>query len=159
MSVFNPAIFIGEAVPGSTAGAPLSADANGNLISGITNFIVTSTTPATTASSTDALLTGMSVTPPLAGTYLVLFSADVTSPTAGAAISFSIYVNAAQIGASLAKIIPFSGGTLTTGNARANVDCMSIQTITAGEVIEIEWSTSAGTMTCNNRRLIVVRLS
>lgn len=155
MSVFNPAIFIGEAVPGSTPGAPLSSDANGNLISGI-NSIEVSATASATAPGTEALMTGMAITP-VPGTYIAMFSTDITSGSAGAAISVSIYVNGVQDAASLRKIIPFSGGTLTSGNARAAVSINRTIIVTTGDV-EIRWSTSNSGPTCASRVLTLLRI-
>lgn len=115
------------------------------------------TATATTSSGTDAILTSMTLTP-IAGTYMVWFSCDVTSPTAGAAISFSIYVGGVQKADSLRKIIPFSGGTLTSGNARAVAATNGVVTVNGSQAITIEWSTSAGTMTAGARTLNTLRV-
>lgn len=111
---------------------------------------------ATTTSSTDAVLTSMTITPPTPGTYHVSFASSVTSATSGAAISFSVYVGGSQNGTSLIKVIPFSGGTLTSGSARGAVACLAVATVNGSQAIAIEWSTSGGTATCGPRTLTVM---
>lgn len=118
---------------------------------------VSATATASTGSGTDVLLTTMSITAS-AGTYLVWFSTDVTSATAGAAISFSLYNNGVQIATTLRKIIPFSGGTLTSGNARAAVSINKSVTITTG-ALEVRWSVSSGTSTCAARTFNMLRIT
>lgn len=158
MSIFNPSIFQGEQSFGTTPGAPLSTDANNQVISGISAIEVSDTATATTSSGTDAVMTTMTITP-TPGTYLALFSCDINSPTAGAAISVSFYLAGTQISTTLRKIIPFAGGTLTSGSARAAVSLNKIVTVGTGQTIDVRWSTSAGTVTAASRDFQLVRLS
>lgn len=118
---------------------------------------VSSTASATAPTSTDALMTGMTITPS-AGVYLAFFDTDITSGTAGAAISVSLYINGTQDASTLRKIIPFSGGTLTTGNARAAVALHRTITVTTGDV-EVRWSTSNAGPTCGARVLSLLRIT
>lgn len=158
MSVFNPAVFIGEAVPGSTPGAPLSVDASGNLISGISNTEVTATGSITAGTGADTLMTSMTITP-VVGTYLIMFSCDIDSATAGAVTSVSIYVGGTQVGASLRKLAPFDGGALSATTARCGAFTQSIQAVNGSQAIEIRWSASSGTNTAAARTLTILRLS
>lgn len=158
MSIIRNSTFIGKGVLGSTVGAPLSADANGLLVSGIATTEVTATAAVTAGTGADALLTGMTITPVL-GTYLVLFSCDLNCSTAGAATSFSIYVGGSQIAASLRKVAPFDGGTLSAGSARCGVAINSLVTVNGSQAIEIRWSASNGTNQASTRILDVVRMS
>lgn len=112
---------------------------------------------ATTTSGTDAVLTSMTITPG-AGTYMVWFSSSITSNNAGAAISYSYYVNAVQKAATLNKISPFDGGTLSATTARGAVSLVSLITVTAGQAIDVRWSTSGGTATCGPRTLAYLRI-
>lgn len=140
----------------------LTSDANGlaswqqTMTANATEVSATAT--ATVNSSTDALITGMTFTPSVTGTYLILFSCDINSGTAGAAISVSYYFNGAQAANSLRKIIPFAGGTLTTGSARACVSINDINACTAGQAVEVRWSISSGSATTASRTLDVIRL-
>lgn len=137
-----------------------STDVQSAIVESTHNLIegeASATADATTNSGTDSLLTGMTDTP-VAGTYLVWFSTTITSPTAGAAISISIYVGGVQKADSLRKIIPFSGGTLTSGNARGGVFTNGVVTVNGSQAIEIRWSTSSGTMTSGPRTLNILRV-
>lgn len=117
------------------------------------------TAVATTSSTTDALMDSMTVTPPQAGTYLVLFNTDVNSATAGAAISVSYYVAGVQVAASLRKIIPFDGGALSAGAARGIAALQDIIVVTGSQAIEVRWSISSGTATAAARSLITLRVA
>lgn len=157
MSVINPILFIGEAVLGGTPGVSLQTDGNGLLASGISVIEVSATANATAPVTTDALMTGMTITP-TAGTYLAFFSTDIVSGSAGAAISVSIYNNGVQDGSSIRKIIPFSGGTLTSGTGRGAVSINRTVVVTTGTV-EIRWSTSNAGPTAASRVFTLVRIA
>lgn len=117
---------------------------------------VSATASTTVNTSTDTLMNTMSVAAS-PGTYLVYFSCDLSSPTAGAVVSVSIYQNATQVPQSLRKIMPFTGGTLTTGSQRVGCSTNGLITLTAGS-IEIHWSTSSGTITAAARTLNLLRI-
>lgn len=123
----------------------------------LTTAEITSVTPVTTTSGTDALLTSMTVTP-VAGTYLVLFGTDLNSNAAGATITFSYYVGGSQIAASQRKIIPFDGGALSSLAARGMGSLQSLITVNGSQAIEVRWSMSSGTATAANRSLITLRV-
>lgn len=129
-------------------------ESNKHLIAGEVN----ATASATAGTGADALMTTMTVTP-AAGTYLVNFSCDITSNTSGAAISVSIYVGGSQKADSLRKIIPFSGGTLTSGNARGFCGTNGLVTVNGSQAIEIRWSASSGTNTTAARTLNYLRIT
>lgn len=126
--------------------------------SAITTQTVSDASTATLATATtDALLTSMTLTPAV-GTYVVMFNADCTSATAGAAVSFSVYVGGVQNANSLRKIIPFSGGTLTTGNARGSISTLAQVTVNGSQAITIEWSTSTAPVSCGPRTLLLLKV-
>lgn len=113
-----------------------------------------------TLTTTDATLPGVTVTAPSIGTYFVIFTGDATSPTSGAAISISIYLAGTQVTGSLRKTIPFSGGTLTSGNARGLIGTNGIVTTTAvNEVIDIRGSVSTTASTVNSGTMSWIRLT
>lgn len=118
---------------------------------------VSATASTTAPSGTDALMTGMTITP-VSGTYLVWFSCDINSPTAGAVVSVSIYVGGTQKGDSLRKVMPFAGGTLTVGNQRAFTGTNGRVTVNGSQAIEIRWSTSSGTITTSDRTMNTLRV-
>lgn len=116
-----------------------------------------STASATSATGADALMTGMTLTP-LQGRYLVWFSCDLNSAAAGDVVSVSIYVGGVQKADSLRKIMPFAGGTLTSGSQRVGVATNGIVTVNGAQAIEIRWSTSAGAPTAAGRTLNILQV-
>lgn len=119
---------------------------------------VTGFTDLNTTSTTDSLLTGMTITP-AAGTYLVWFSTSITSNLAGAAVSTSFYVGGVQKADSLRKIIPLDGGALSVGAARGIMQFQGLITVNGSQAIEIRWSTSGGTATCGPRTMNTLRVA
>lgn len=115
------------------------------------------TATATSATGADALMTGMTLTP-LAGRYLVWFSSDLNSAAAGDVVSVSIYVGGVQNVPSLRKIMPFAGGTLTSGSQRVGVSTNCLVTVNGAQAIEIRWSTSAGAPTASSRTLDILQV-
>lgn len=157
MSIINPVMFIGEAVLGGVPGAPLQTDGNGLLASGLNSIEVSATASTTAPTGTDALMNTMTVSP-TAGTYIAIFSTDITSGTSGAAISVSLYIGGVQDASSLRKIIPFSGGTLTSGSGRGVMAINRTVTVTTGQAVEIRWSTSTAGPTAASRVLTLLRI-
>lgn len=157
MSIRNPSIFQGEQSFGTTAGAPLSTDANNQVISGITNTEVFATADATTTSTTDVLMTSMTITP-VSGDYLVWFSGGVDHSNQSVAVVVSIY----------------SGGTLKTDSVRSPVPrfngvgantltpicaTQGKVTVNGAQAIEIRWKTASGTATVHQRTLNILRVA
>jgi hypothetical protein len=157
MAVKGSTLFNGQYVFGVTSGAPLSTNANGGLVSGITNSEVSATSAATTTSTTDVLMTTMTITP-VAGTYLVVFSGWFTQSAGGDQIIFSIYVGGTQKADSIRNIQPFSSSAFGA-NQNTAAATNGIVTVNGSQAIAIEWHVSAGTGTVTNRTLDIVRLA
>lgn len=158
MGVQNQTLFISQYVMGSTTGAPLSADSNGALISGINTSNVTSTTNATTTSGTDAVITGMTITP-VAGTYLAIFTGVIQQNSAGNSITISFYVGGTQDTSSIMDAAPFAGGTLTAGSASVPFVTHGVYTVNGSQAIAVEWHVSGGTATIFQRKLTILRIA
>lgn len=155
-TVFNPVLFIGEIIKGAIVGAPLSADANGKLVSGHSNSSVTVTSNTTTTSGTDALLNGMTLTP-VAGTYQVIFDTNIQSTTGGNSVNVSVYSGGAQIANSI-RTIQFPTATLIDSGYPFTVFTQANGVVVNGsQAITIEWHTSGGTATCLTRTLTILR--
>lgn len=157
MPVNNPVAFIGEQILGATVGSPLSTDANGKLASGIANSEFTATATTTTTSASDAIINSMTATP-VAGTYLVLFSAWFSHSAAGATINVSIYSGGSQKTDSVRTVIPNGGGVGYTAQD-IPLSTQGIVTVNGSQVVSIEWNTSASTATCHQRTMNLIRLS
>lgn len=153
--VKNPVAFIGQAVLGSTPGAPLAADSNSQLVSGLGTVEVSGT--SYTCNTSDNVITSITTSPSLAGTYLATFNGDVNSATGGVVVTLSYFVAGVQQSISQRKFMPFAGGTLTAGSQRANVGLSSLITITAGQSIAVHCSTSSNSVTWANSQMQVER--
>lgn len=149
-------IFSGEVASNLTDGAPLSVSATGKITTGITNSEVAFSSNITTTSASDVLLTGMSITPSLAGTYLVMFSTWLTQSTGNDIVTMSIYVNGVQNSGSIRSAIPFVGA-LSAVTQDMPLATQAIVTYTTG-TIQIDWHVNAGTGTAHNGTLDIMRL-
>lgn len=158
----NPVMFIGQAVLGATAGAPLSVDASGLLTSGISTTKVTSssdTTTTSTASPATAVINTMTITP-AAGTYNVDFATTLSSNANNVDIFVSIWAGNAlsagteqyatpQIQGGLTPSLPFDLVASTIGQV----------TVNGSQAIEIRWRLSgAGKATSHHRTMIITRI-
>lgn len=117
----------------------------------------TSTTNATTTSGTDALMTGMTITP-IQGTYLVIFSAVVQSSNAGQGVTISLYVGGTQDATSIRDAAPFDGGTLSSTQASCGMMTHGIYTVSGSQAIAVQWHVSGGTGTVFQRKLSVIKI-
>lgn len=157
MPILSNSLYIGKGVLGSTLGAPLSSDANGLLVSGISNTEASATADTTTTSTTDVLMNSMTLTP-IAGTYLVMFSTTVEHSAQSVAVFISIY----------------AGGTLKTDSVRGPVPRFNalganslspmastngVVTVNGSQAIEIRWKTASGTATAHQRTLNILRVA
>lgn len=114
---------------------------------------VSATADATTTSATPALLTGITTTL-IPGTYLVWFSASVQSQGTNSTSTFGLYVGGSLKADSARTSQPYDGGTLAAASATAGVAINALITLTAATtVVQIEWSTSAGTSVCHQRTM------
>lgn len=152
----NPVAFIGQYILGGTAGAPLSADANGQLVSGTSNQSVSSQSTITTTSATDVPVTSITLTP-VAGTYWVFFDTYMQSTTGGNSITISIYAGGTQIAAS-ARTIQFPTATLIDSGYPFYAASQAQGVVVNGsQAITVEWHTNGGTATMINRTLTIIR--
>ncbi len=114
-----------------------------------TNSLVSSAANAQTTSTTDVLLTGMTITPTTAGTYLVMATGDGFNNTNNKINTYSIYVN----------------GTIVTNSSATLISTKSIPWAITTTVawttgaIDVRWKVDANTGNTDNRRLVIVRLS
>lgn len=126
-------------------------------VQGIYTLSASSTSNATTTSATQALLTGMTVTP-IAGTYQVFFDTSAQSTTGGNSITFQIYNNGAAI-ANSSRTIQFPTATLIdSGYPFSCATQANGVTVNGAQAITVEWSTNGGTATCLNRTLTVMKI-
>lgn len=119
------------------------------------SFEASATVDVTTTSTTDVLVTGMTLTPP-AGTYLVWFSGGADHSAQSVAVVVSIYVGGVLKTDSVRSPVPrFNGvgaNTLTpiaVTNGRV--------TVNGAQAIEIRWKTASGTATMHQRTLNILR--
>lgn len=157
MSVINPVLFVGEAVLGSTAGAPLSSDSGNLLSSGISNTEVSATADTTTTSTTDVLIGSMTITP-VSGTYLVWFSTTVDHSAQSVAVVISIYVGGTLKTDSVRSPVPrFNGVGANSLSPMASTQ--GKVTVNGSQAIEARWKTASGTATAHQRTMNILRVS
>lgn len=123
----------------------------------ISSTNATATSSATTTSGTDALMTGMTLTP-IAGTYIAIWSGVVQQANAGQSVTLSIYVGGVQDATSVMDFAPFAGGTLTSGSASCCAITQGVYTVNGSQAIAIEWHVSGGTGTVFQRKLTLVKI-
>lgn len=159
MSVDNNIAFIGQLVKNSTIGAPLTVDANQQLISGLptTTYVgvAGSTTVATSASY--ATMASLTITPAAAGTYQVSGRSTVTHATNNADIFMAVHVAGTIVSDSISQARPFiQGGVTPSLSIPMILSTFTEVAITVGQAITIGWRTSAGTATSANSRAIMI---
>lgn len=118
---------------------------------------ITSTSNATTTSTSDVLMTTMTATP-IAGTYLVMFSAVVQQNAAGDSATISIYVNGTQDANSVRDFAPFDGGALSAGQASCVASVQGVYTVNGSQSIAIQWHVSGGTGTVFQRNMTLLKI-
>lgn len=111
---------------------------------------IQSTATRTTTSTTDVLMTGMTVTPP-AGTYLVWFSGSENG--LAATITFDIWSGGALVTSS--ERIYASSNTTN----RSPFCCVARVTVNGSQAIEGRWRTSTGTATCTRSSLAYLKVA
>lgn len=116
-----------------------------------TNYSAESVTSATTASTSDVLMTSMSITPAVTGTYLVIFEGATRNSAVGNINTFSIYVNSSQIVNSVRSY------TLPSASRDISVITTAIVTYITGN-IEVRWKVNSGTGTILGRSLRAIKL-
>jgi hypothetical protein len=141
----------------SAAGAPLSITSGQVLTSGITNTQVSSSSAITV--TTTAGVIGSSTTTPAAGTYLVMFSCNITASSAGGNIlSVELYVGGTAQADTLRQITPTSGGGFATFQYGA-LSLNKIVTVNGSQAIAVEAATGSGTVTVTGLSFSVVRIA
>ena len=119
--------------------------------SGIINYTLTSSTPFTTTSATNVIITGFSITPQT-GTYAVWYSADATITTNNADQSYTIYKDTSAIADS--KRISQGVGS----NYNANNTTMTISQFNGLQSCSVYTSITSGSVTIGQRTLLLIRL-
>lgn len=121
---------------------------------------VSSTAGMSLASTTDVLVTSMTLTPP-AGTYRVFYDSTITNASSnnGQTCGCGIYAGGSQVANSgRSYVFPTSSfGTIQPG-AVAFVTSATV-TVNGAQAIEVRARRSAGTVTINNRTLNIIRVA
>jgi len=120
---------------------------NGNALDWIPiTVLAVATGNATTTSSSDIVVPGMTLTPTIAGIYDVDFTSSMGNSSAANTNFVSIYAGGTQFtGSSRTITSPASGFTGFASTAQV--------TVNGTQVIEGRWSTTGGTMTMATRIL------
>lgn len=108
---------------------------------------VSSTADVTLATSA-TLLPGITTTL-VVGSYLVWFSASVTSDGTNSISTFGLYVGGTLKADSSRTVQPYDGGALAAASASGSVGINGLVTVTGSTVVQIRASTAAGTAICH----------
>jgi hypothetical protein len=116
---------------------------------------VNSTSGMSINSTTDVLITSMTITP-TAGTYRVVFDATVTVGNAGSTLGFAIYAGG-TINSNSNKTFTVLGG-VAPGGGQNWYGTTGTVTVDGTQAIEIRGRRSAGTTTVGTRTLHIMRV-
>ncbi len=158
MPIKGSVLFSGQYInaPGVNSGAPL-VDNGSSLGFGLYNNEVNSSS-ALTISTTLGVIGGATVTP-IAGTYLVIFSGNITASSAGGNIlTIQMYVGGTAQADTKRTVLPLSSAALATFQ-NMNISTNKLVTVNGSQAIAIEGSTSAGTITITGLNFDVVRIA
>lgn len=136
---------------GSGAGGTWIVTIIGDAATGIISYSVGSDTLFSTTSSTDVLITGMTVTP-VSGRYAVWFSSDIE-------ISQNNRI---------ADVVLYRGGTAVertrrevqgvSSNFKSALQTLAEIFVNGSEAVDVRVNVTAGNLKVNQRRLILIRL-
>ena len=149
LAVPNSVIALTLQTSGSVAGGWVAIGQTTNA-TGITNYNVISSTPFSTTSATDVVITGFTVTP-VSGTYLALYSASVLMSTSPVVHNWTIYGNGSAIADS-------NRGQQTARSNQIMTDStQTVVVVNGSQAVDVRVNTAGGTLTVNQRSLILVR--
>lgn len=117
----------------------------------VVNYNIISTTPFSTSSATDVVITGMTITPQ-AGTYAIWISGEWQDSNASAVMRATIYNNGVAVSDSIRTYQSF--GAAKSGP----VYTQTISQVNGSQAIDFRINTSSGTLTVNARSLLLIRL-
>lgn len=109
----------------------------------------------TTTSTTDVLMTGMTLTPP-AGTYQVYFTTSVSHGSNGAMINMALYAGGVELANSQTQTTPRVAVGLNAAALTLNQSVIGEVTVDGSQAIEIRWNTSTGTATSVGNRMMII---
>jgi hypothetical protein len=112
--------------------------------------IVSAATIATTTSTSDVVMSGMTATP-AAGTYLVVFSGDLAHGTHNGEVRTSLYKGGLQVVGSQRFFRCY-------GTSTGAFTCIALVAVNGAETIEGRWRVNSGTGTNYSRQLAVVKV-
>jgi len=135
----------------STANGSWLQTTNTTTAEGIQSYSVGSPTTFTTSSTTDILITGISVTP-VSGRYGLWFSADVAISANNKTAQTVIF----QDGVALERTRRDAEGV--GSNFNTTLSTVAEVTVDGTEVIDVRVNVSGGSLDVNGRRLLLIRL-
>ncbi len=128
----------------------------------ITYFTTSATGNVSTTSGTFSVITGMSITPPLAGSYLVFFSGTLFNTVTNTTGEYSLFVNAVQQKTrgidTQVQILGLI--TLTTALISVPGALIDVVSVTGTDAVDIRYrrTAGAGNIGCGDRSLSLVRV-
>lgn len=117
-----------------------------------------STSLITTTSTTDVLMTGMTLTP-AAGTYLVSVRAAVSATSNNRLVTASVYSGGSKVTDSEVSAFIRTGNATFTSADIGNIKTDAIVTVNGAQAIELRWRTSGGTAQAQGYGIIIQKLN
>jgi len=109
------------------------------------------TITATTTSTVDVAVVGMSITP-AAGTYNVHFNTVVSNSANNQSITVTLYTDAAALASSAVT------ATTAAGNQSIPLSCLAEMTVNGVQAINVRWRTGGNTAAMTARWLTIIRM-
>ena len=158
MPVNDGILFQGQYInaPGVNSGAPL-VDNGGNLAFGLYNNEVNSSAAITVTTTLGVI--GSSTVTPVAGTYLVIASGNITASSAGGNIlTFQLYVGGTAQADTKRTAMPTGTGAFAAFQ-NMTISTNKLITVNGSQAIALEAVSSAGTITVTGLNFDVVRIA
>jgi hypothetical protein len=145
------AIFCILQADGSAGGTWITYGNTIGTAAGIVNYKVTSSTAFTSASASDVVITGFTVTP-TQGTYAVWYNASISIMTNNTLLRSTIYKN----GVAITDSVRASQGS--SSNWVGTASSMTTATFSGTDTCDVRVRSTSGNITVNDRSLILTRL-
>ena len=115
---------------------------------------VQETSAITQATATPAQMGSMTITPTIAGTYLITYTGDITQNTANKLTTMSLYVGGSQVTTSL-QLFDAAGAANQSNGCFC---CRAVVALNGSQAVQGYWVTTTANTATNNYRVLTAQL-